>query len=403
MNYTKSDLQCDKIQVMRIATSTLHLPCNYGNALQTFALHRYLKIQGYNTDVLSAWFFDDQDETKHSWNLLKRGPVGWLNLAIRLAAFIGYGQWIIREFKLNRWLLKNMTWSSTQGSIHSFPFSAVNYDTIIVGSDQIWNPAHQTSTFYLLAEFPKSLTRIAYAASLGCSSIPDEKCPAYKSALGNFKAISMRDSSGVKCIEEKIGLTASLVADPTLLLDKKEWIDALAIHPAVPTDDSIFFYFVTPDTFETRRQIIQLAKATHRHIHVFSQGIDCPIFPPKISKVLAIWKFRCQCALHHIHVHRTATPTEFIERLMRSACVVTDSFHGMMMSTIFEKKCNLVIGTHEQRKQMSARLYDFTSDFGDPSIITETIMPSAAKKLSVTPKLNALIKQSKAWLAQAIG
>ena len=388
---------------MRIATTTLHLPCNYGNALQTFALHRYLKMQGYDTDVLSAWFFDNQDESRHAWNLLKKGPVGWLNLAIRLVSFVGYSQWIVREFKLNRWLLKNMTWSSTQGSIRSFPYCAVNYDTVIAGSDQIWNPAHQSSTFYLLADFPKATTRIAYAASLGCSSIPDEKCPAYKSALCNFKAISLRESSGVKCIEEKIGLRASLVADPTLLLNKKEWTDALSIRPDIQNDDSIFFYFVTPDTFETRKQIIQLAKASHRHIHVFSQGIDCPLFPPAIGRIFTIWKFRCQCVLHHIHVHRTATPTEFLERLMRCAFVVTDSFHGMMMSTIFEKKCNLVIGTHEQRKQMSARLYDFTSDFGDPSIITETITPSAAKRLAVSPKLDALIKQSKTWLNQAIG
>ena len=36
---------------MKVGTLTLHLPFNYGNALQMLSFHRYLREQGYDADV----------------------------------------------------------------------------------------------------------------------------------------------------------------------------------------------------------------------------------------------------------------------------------------------------------------------------------------------------------------
>ena len=40
---------------MKIGTLTLHLPFNYGNALQMFSQHCYLLEQGYDVGNGSNW------------------------------------------------------------------------------------------------------------------------------------------------------------------------------------------------------------------------------------------------------------------------------------------------------------------------------------------------------------
>lgn len=387
---------------MKIATVTLHLPCNYGNALQMLALQAHLKSQGYNADVLSVWYFDNQDEIRHASNLLKSGPIGWINLLVRLCSFTGYSHWIRRERNICRWLSEFLTWSREQGSINNFPCKAISYDTLIVGSDQIWNPAHSTSKFFRLAGFDDSIRKIAYAASLGCDTISNTDASDYLHDLSRFKAISLREASGANLISEKLGLKATHVADPTLLLSKAAWLDLLKLTPPTDTDNSIFFYFVSPNLYETIERIIALAKSSHRTIHVFTQAIECPVFPPNMKKLLSVWRFRLLCIRYGVKLHLVATPTDFVQQMMKCEYVVTDSFHGMMFSTILGKKCNLVIGNDPQRKQMSARIHDFTSEFGDPSIITADIDLSAAKPLGISERLGRFIEFSKTWLANAL-
>ena len=103
-----------------------------------------------------------------------------------------------------------------------------------------------------------------------------------------------------------------------------------------------------------------------------------------------------------VRLHLSATPPEFVACIARSDGLFTDSFHGMMFATVFEKKCNVMIGDHEERQQMSARLRNFTKDYGNHEILTPTFDPAAMRRLRITPKLQALIEHSKLWLKQAI-
>lgn len=387
---------------MKIATVTLHLPCNYGNALQMLALQAHLKSQGHDTDVLSVWYFDKQDEIRHASNLLKSGPIGWINLLVRLCSFTGYSHWIRREQNIRKWLNELLTWSREHGPIGNFPSKTISYEVLIAGSDQIWNPAHSTSKFFRLAKFNDTIKKIAYAASLGCDTLSDTDASEYLHDLSRFKAIGMREASGADLISKKLGLVATHVADPTLLLSKNTWLALLNITPSTCTDNSVFFYFVSPNLIESMERVLALAHSSRRTIHVFVQSIECPVFPPNLKKLFFIWRFRILCIHYGIKLHFAATPTDFVRQMMKSEYVVTDSFHGMMFSTILGKKCNLVIGDDPQRKQMSARIHDFTTEFGDPSIITTEINLAAAKPLGINDHLSRFIETSKVWLANAL-
>ena len=99
-----------------------------------------------------------------------------------------------------------------------------------------------------------------------------------------------------------------------------------------------------------------------------------------------------------VRYHLKATPSEFIDYLSRSDMVLTDSFHGMVFSAIFEKKCNVFVGMNIERETMSARLHDFIAYAGLPDVVTKNPDVNAAKELCVTQKLKELICFSKKWL-----
>ena len=392
----------------KIATLTLHLPFNYGNALQMFSLHRYLLEQGYDAEVLSHWFHKNKDEVlllHHRFRGLRK----WLHFALDALMFSGTVSQYRREGKLNKWLTDNIRWSRESGPTGEFNPNNLPHDTIIVGSDQVWNPIHATSEFFLLPDFGDRFRKIAYAASMGTDTFVEEKRNLFGKNLERFSAISVRESSATTMLKSLFGIDATLVCDPTLLHTKDEWLSLLNIEKASQFTNDYVVYLVTPD-FKTRwRDLIRLARQTKRKIHFFAfqWSHKMPSFsvrhPVKsLSHATRNIMKRLLLFIAGVRLHLSATPSEFVECIARSDGLFTDSFHGMMFATIFEKKCNVMIGDHEERRQMSARLRNFTKDYGNPKILTPTLNPAAMRRLGMTPKLQGLIDYSKLWLKQAI-
>lgn len=393
---------------MKIGTLTLHLPFNYGNALQMLSLHKYLQEQGYDAEVLSHWYFPKRAEVLHFHNRNKTFK-GGAHFLLDLLTFGGVFYQYRREAKLDAWLKSKLRWSEEAGATGEFSPARLPHDVVIVGSDQIWNPIHKTSEFFLLPDFPDRIRRIAYAASFGTDRFVESRKAIFGENLKRFRAISVRESSAVQMVNEVSGMVSELVCDPTLLHTKTEWCQMLDIRPSSSGARDLVVYFVTPDYWLHWRELIALAKDSGQHIHWFcfqwSQWLPTfDIHRPFSSSRLAIKNIVKRVMLYAsgVRLHFAATPSEFVDCLARSEGLITDSFHGMMFATIFEKKCNVVIGEHAERQQMSARLRNFTADFGSPEILTPKPDVSAMKKLSITPSLEKLIEKSKTWLKDAI-
>lgn len=393
---------------MKIGTLTLHLPCNYGNALQMLSLHRYLRDQGYDAEVLSHWYFERREEVTglHQQVRSFRGAVQFL---FNCLLFSGTYCQFRREAKLDKWLRTKIKWSEETGTDGDFPAKNLSHDVVIVGSDQIWNPIHKTSDFFLLPTFPERIRKIAYAASLGTNHFIEERKPLYREAVKRFEAISVRESSAEKILEQELSIKSTLVCDPTLLHTKEEWAGILGFRMPKKVRDELCMYLVTPDYRNHWREVIALARSSRKKIHFFafqwSQFLPTFQFrhPLRMLRMAArniAMRLMLYCA--GVRLHLAATPSEFVERIARSNGLITDSFHGMMFATIFEKPCNVTIGTHGERLQMSARLRDFAADFGRSEILTPKADVLAMKEVKVTPRLTDLIKQSKEWLKEAL-
>lgn len=389
---------------MKIGTLTLHLPFNYGNALQMLSLHKYLLEQGYDADVLSHWYFKDRAEVM-CLHQKARTFKGLAHLLLDLFTFGGVFCQYRRETKLNAWLKSNFQWSEVAGATGEFDPKRLPHDVVLVGSDQVWNPIHRTSEFFLLSEFPSHIRKIAYAASLGTDRFLPERRNLFATNLKRFEAISVRESSAVKILREVVDVSATLVCDPTLLHSPEEWRSLLGIRSTVEPTSDLVFYFVTPDYRAHWRDVAKVARESGRRVHWFcfqwsqwmpSFDVHHPLKSFRRGAVNVVK--RIVLFKSGVRLHFADTPSEFVSCLARSEGIVTDSFHGLMFATIFEKKCNVVIGDNAERQQMSARLRNFISDFGTSEIMTEKPCCDALHKVSITPRLSSLISESKRWL-----
>ena len=76
--------------------------------------------------------------------------------------------------------------------------------------------------FFLNFGLPETV-RLSYSASFGCTTYPDKIKNRLRKNLKRFQAISVREETGKRIIED-VGMNAKVVIDPTLLLKSSEYI-----------------------------------------------------------------------------------------------------------------------------------------------------------------------------------
>ena len=71
---------------------------------------------------------------------------------------------------------------------------------------------------------PASAKRVSYASSFGVSVLPDTARVYYRDCLQKFAHIGVREMQAVELVKQLTGKSAQCVLDPTLLLDRDEWM-----------------------------------------------------------------------------------------------------------------------------------------------------------------------------------
>lgn len=186
-----------------------------------------------------------------------------------------------------------------------------SFDALIVGSDQIWRPAYSYCPAYFL-DFSKDclLKRIAYAASFGEDNINEYKKKLLTLCSEDaklFDAISVREDSAIWLCRRHFRVDAVHVLDPTMLLEKEDYLKLIENVDEVRNKDSLIYYLL--DKSENKLQIIDgLANALGLSTVDLMPAQDVL---PSVSSWLAGFR-----------------DADFI---------VTDSFHGTVFSIIFNK------------------------------------------------------------------
>lgn len=220
---------------------------------------------------------------------------------------------------------------------------ANDYDAVIAGSDQIWNTgAPDFSEAYMLPGVTPR--KIAYAISFGSFSNESE-LQRYRKEIDSFYRISVREDSAQKHLEQQISKTVSVTIDPTLLLDKEDYIVLTNAEPLIH-GDYIFFYSLSyPD------EVMRVAKQ-------IADKMGMPI-------VTSFTSFHTvTCERHGIKVLYDAGPQEFINLVENAKLVMTNSFHGTAFSIVLHKPFFHICKTIDGVMQKDDRIDDIINMLG---------------------------------------
>jgi polysaccharide pyruvyl transferase WcaK-like protein len=188
-----------------------------------------------------------------------------------------------------------------------------------------------------MLEFTKGMgiKRISYAASFGKDDLSEygDKLIKKSAALAKkFDAISVREDSGVDICNEYWGVKAQQHVDPTLLLEKNDYLKLIHedINILKKSDGQISTYVLDSD--KNKDEIIDKVCS-----HLKLKSFD--IMPPKPMTKKELRSNPNKYALPHV--------TQWLKSFKDADFVITDSFHGTVFSIIFNKPF-IAIGNKER-------------------------------------------------------
>lgn len=297
---------------MQIRTITCHEVYNHGASLQEYALLKFLNSNHYQAKVLhykppylsthfNLWGVSnpkfDRPLVREIYRLIKL-PGRIRNLKRKKAFDNFHKKYIPTDPKLYR---------NNEELKACLPIA----DAFICGSDQIWNSFFENGkdpAFYLNF-VPEGKRKIAYAASFAIDELAEDIKPFVKANVSRLDAIGVREESGTRILAD-LGIQRSVkVLDPVFLLEKEHWKEF-----TFPIQEEYVFVY----DFDSNPLIKELAlELRDRHnwkIFTVNQNID-----------YADKNFFLE------------GPERFLSLVSQSRINLTNSFHSVAFSLIFEK------------------------------------------------------------------
>lgn len=315
---------------MKIGILTLPISENYGGILQAVALYRLLHAQGHDVVLV----YKEKLSSEKVWKkiikeiLVKIPFQDFKNLKANKKT---REEWQKRK-KFHRPFIENEIFKIskdlyTKKELENF-VKKENFDAVIVGSDQVWRKKYINDTYYksyFLDFVDGSKTKkIAYAASFGKDQWEGEgDSEDIAKLLKDFAAVSTREASGVDICKNSFSYNeAKHVLDPTLLMSKEFYTAEIIAkyHTSNIPKGGLVTYVL--DEAEEKKEIIEF--------------------------VIKNYDFKNAYHLKGFNSSKTTDSVpEWLAALVNADFVVTDSFHGMVFSMIFEKNF-VVIGNHNR-------------------------------------------------------
>ncbi len=285
---------------MNIGIVTFHSSCNYGAALQAYALSSALRSMGHSTSFID---YLGCPQSKPSYRMRGMHPSDIM-------------QWYkFRDFKrfIRTYCSKTEVAYSSLEEIRSNP---PEFDAYICGSDQIWNPAllrdGKLDPVFFLDFVPDGAKRISYAASFGGDSLDQRFHGELKDFLSKFTSLSVRESPAAAFVRDIAGVECATVLDPVFLPE-----DYSEIMPKLTkAKGSILCYLLqrSPEVFEAVSQFQVASRKPLLNIYGSSKFWTSPGKSVRPS------------------------PGEWVGLFRDADTVITNSFHGVAFSIIMQRE-----------------------------------------------------------------
>ena len=290
---------------------------NYGSMLQAWALQRTVASLGHEP-VLLNYRPSAKEKLR---NLLTSGNSPRLVLeGLRKRAVRGSeAEAAAKHEALERFLQERMPATAPCADRAALRKASAGCSVLIAGSDQIWSPVWLNPVYFL--DFaPDGCRRIAYAPSLGVSTLPDgRKARRMAALLKPFDRLSAREEEGATILRRLTGREVSVLPDPVFLLTREEWL-AFA-EPPLRDEPYLLCYFIgnRPDYWDAVRR-----EAGKRGLRPLVLPVTAEAFAQPYDRLGGL------------------TPPAWAGALAGAAHIVTDSFHGAAFASLLGVPCTVL-------------------------------------------------------------
>lgn len=304
---------------MKVAIITLPMRHNYGGIMQAYALSKYIQSCGHECEVL-----DFQFEKHGFWKYLQliagrsvkklfgkrkasvvmeshypkifAGTLGFIQKNIPMSPPVHEG------FDIDDYLIEN------------------NFELLIVGSDQVWRKEYISNISRYFLNFGQKIKckKASYAASFGVNSwvYNSDETNEITSLLAKFDHVSVREQAGVELCKKHLNTEAVWVCDPTLLLSKADYQK----FTGQSSESTGIFSYVLDSTDFKKEMIDFVAHQTG-------------------DEILTCYPKRNRLDVQGVDINDYVFPDveEWLSRFNDCKLVITDSYHGVIFSIIFNK------------------------------------------------------------------
>lgn len=308
---------------MRIGILTFQWADNYGAVLQAYALKTYLEKNGEEVDIINyspyslesrCYIFPSFKQIIEKIN--KKGVFyTWKNFIFANLKNLKKGLNKKKKFNDFRTVYLGINNKKIRKMSNKIQFK---YDIFIAGSDQIWNPKLiKDDTTYYLDFINDKYKKVSYAASIGTFDIENYK-PVISKYLQCFNNISIREDSFKIVVEELSKKKVSVVLDPVFLIDKDNW-GSLVKENIKFNQKFIFMYLFNKDD-----EAIELTNK-------LSKKFNLPVIHYYYGNLRKKLEIDGKCFYYD-------GPLDFLWYIQHAEYIITNSFHCVAFSLIFEKE-----------------------------------------------------------------
>ena len=300
---------------MKIGILTYHFGTNFGGQLQCYALMKTLEALGHDVSVINYLPIKNKasliNDIKQSLRIIKY-DISVESIITGLTSIFMSGRMRTRFDEFRYTYMNIGPLCDLDNFNHLY-----DLDAIIVGSDQVWAPAHHKSAAYFF-NFKDGFKgrKISYAPCCAINEVEPENREQISNLLSSFNSISVRNIETQNFVKDLTGKTPQIVADPTFLHSFKEFTSS-----KTPKREYILTYILGKEIDGGHKTAIEKIKKEYGNIPVYSISLTSSK-PHYFS-----WSD---------NTYYTLGPVEWVDFIRNAKFLYTDSFHGVAFALKFK-------------------------------------------------------------------
>ncbi len=293
---------------------------NFGGMIQAVALQ---KVIADNVPDAVCCIGSYKKYSAYSFRYRLKNLLGEIALSFgRRGADLAGRRWL--KYKNVRQIYRAITGPRTRvedfEQLNKTPVDDTRY---VVGSDQVWRKLYVLRyaplSFFFLGSVPEEVRRrsISYAASFGSDEwegTPEQTEECGK-LLRQFRAVSVREDSGIGLCREHFGVEAVQMPDPTLLLQVDEYEKLIATAPVHRNEAPYIATYILDPEPEKSASMQAIAAQQGMALQPLRPSPDAPTRRDRQPLSIPQW----------------------LSYMQHADYLLTDSFHGCVFAIIFNK------------------------------------------------------------------